>query len=171
MIYGGTKALNINRSIEIINLIDFKQRFEFYTDEVPLLTNFPIGSVIGEKVGIFSNNYTQQNSQKCFILGEPNKTIKMINERTDSAVVELNENTLLVLGGCRGRETSPQNLTEIITLDQLPVNGPDLGPDFPYTIKRQSICILTTLLLAKHGHNILSKAFIFTDNYKRFSSM
>ena len=93
MIYGGRKALDINRSIEIINLIDFKQRFEFYTDEVPLLTNFPIGSVIGEKVGIFSNNYTQQNSQKCFILGEPNKTINMINKRTDSAVVELNENS------------------------------------------------------------------------------
>ena len=129
MVYGGCRA---RQSVEIINLIDFKLRFEFLTDEMII---FPVGGVIDEKVVIFNNCYYQNPDQKCIVLGEPNKTIEMIGGRFDSAIVELNENALLILGGA----TSPQNSTEIIKFDQLPVNGPDLGPDFPFDIKRHSM--------------------------------
>ena len=45
-----------------------------------------------------------------------------------------------------------------------------LKTETPFSIKRQSIYVSTTISLVTHYHNISGKAFIQTECYKRFSS-
>ena len=65
-------------------------------------------------------------SQDCVVIGQPDKTIKMLEKRSSAAsvVLDLDQITLWVVGGNNGR--NKLSSTEFIKMDQPSANGPVL---------------------------------------------
>ena len=109
-------------------------------------------SIFGSTGGILQNqplicggsNMFDEITSEISIIGMPNHCFEMIMPRFNASSIVLNESKLWVTGGWN-HEDGMTNSTEIISLDQPPVPGPDL----PFTVIDHSMVLVdpTTIYL------------------------
>ena len=89
------------------------------------------------------DNATWNDTSNINIIGKPNHGLKMMHPRSLMSSVVLNKSKLWITGGIQRRSST--NSTEIISLDQPPVPGPDL----PFTVYEHSMVLVdpTTIYL------------------------
>ena len=131
--------------LEIIDLINTKLEPDIVVDESGsrivatggILKNQPL--ICG---GCESDNSSTSNVS---IIGMPNHCFKMMIPRRNASSVVLNESKIWVTGGTIGTTLTVEMSTEIISLDQPPVPGPDL----PFTVGDHSMVLVdrTTIYL------------------------
>ena len=136
------------RPLEIIDLINTELKSDF------VILNGNSASIVGTDSagGILQNqpvfcggldNATWNDTSNINIIGKPNHGLKMMHPRSLMSSVVLNKSKLWITGGIQRRSST--NSTEIISLDQPPVPGPDL----PFTVYGHSMVLVdsTTIYL------------------------
>ena len=128
-------------ALEIIDLINTKLKSDIVVDKN--------GSRIGATGGILQNQpliYGGQDGGKTnvSIIGMPNHCFEMMIPRSCMSSVILNESKIWITGGWSNNDGSLKS-TEIISLNQPPV----LGPDLPFTVCGHSMVLVdpTTIYL------------------------
>ena len=135
--------------LEIIDLINTKLKSNFgvlngNSSTVPWTGGATGGSLQNQPVfcgGL--DNATWYDTSNINIIGKPNHGLKMMHPRSLMSSVVLNKSKLWITGGIQRRSST--NSTEIISLDQPPVPGPDL----PFTVYGHSMVLVdsTTIYL------------------------
>ena len=134
MVPGGSKGAGWAVIVEIIDLIDTSKENEAYEDQ-SMARGSAFGGLLKNKplVGGGYNSLLGGFLQDCKIHCHPdNPSIKMLDRRFQSSCVVINQTKLYVTGGCIG---IGKKSTEILSLDQFPVKGPEL----PFSMSSHSM--------------------------------
>ena len=135
--------------LEIIDLINTKLKSNFGVLNGNSSTVAYTGAATGgslQNQPVFCgglDNATWNDTSNINIIGKPNHGLKMMHPRSLMSSVVLNKSKLWITGGIQRRSST--NSTEIISLDQPPVPGPDL----PFTVYHHSMVLVdpTTIYL------------------------
>ena len=121
-----THDAGLTNLIEIIDLINTELKTEVVVDENGLRGGAATGGILWNQPVICGGYDSDDNTKPdVSIIGAPRHCFEMMIPRRFSSSVVLNKSKLWVTGGI----SDPQNAemsTEIISLDQTPVPGPDL---------------------------------------------
>ena len=133
MVAGGSKGAGwaiIVDKVEIIDLIDTSKENEVYEDQ-SMARGSAFGGLLQNKLIVGGGyNPTLRNLQDYKIHCHPdNSLIKTLDKRFRSSCVVINQTKLYVTGG------SGKKSTEILSLDQFPVKGPEL----PFSMSSHSM--------------------------------
>ena len=133
MVPGGSKGAGwavIVDKVEIIDLIDTSKENEVYEDQ-SMARGSAFGGLLQNKLLVGGGyNPMLRNLQDCKILcHSDNSLIKTLDRRLQSSCVVINQTKLYVTGGI-GKKS-----TEILSLDQFPVKGPEL----PFSMSSHSM--------------------------------
>ena len=168
MVIGGFSKGDRNPPLEIIDLID--------TTSKPIIVIDTTGSRKGAIGGILQNkpvicggyDTDIKTIPNYSIIGMSNNDFKMMSPRDFSASIALNESKIWVTGGYSihfGKSNRYiTSTTEIISLDQPPV----AGPNFPFTVREHSMVLVnpTTIYLIGGFQNgeLSNKTWIFDQS-------
>ena len=138
-----------NPPLEIIDLINTKLKSDFVVLNGNSSTVASTGAATGgslQNQPVFCgglDNATWNDTSNIDIIGKPNHGLKMMHPRSLMSSVVLNKSKLWITGGIQRRSST--NSTEIISLDQPPVPGPDL----PFNVFWHSMVLVdpTTIYL------------------------
>ena len=130
MVPGGSKGAGWAVIVEIIDLIDTSKENEAYEDQ-SMARGSAFGGLLQNKLIVGGGyNPTLRNLQDYKIHCHPdNSLIKTLDRRFQSSCVVINQTKLYVTGG------SGKKSTEILSLDQFPVKGPEL----PFSMSSHSM--------------------------------
>ena len=133
MVAGGSKGAGwaiIVDKVEIIDLIDTSKENEVYEDQ-SMARGSAFGGLLQNKLLVGGGYNPMLGSlQDCKIHCHPdNSLIKTLDKRFQSSCVVIDQTKLYVTGG------SGKKSTEILSLDQFPVKGPEL----PFSMSSHSM--------------------------------
>ena len=138
LVVGGRSKDKENRPLEIIDLINTKSKPFIVVEKNSRRRDRAIGGILQNQPvicggGFYSPNYSDN---KISVIGMPNQHCfeMMIPSREDMSGVVLNETKIWITGGGCYNALSIRS-TEIVSLDQPPIAGPDL----PFTVKGHSM--------------------------------
>ena len=143
---GGRSKEDLNRPLEIIDLINTKSKPFIVVEENSRPRDRAIGEILQNQPlicggGFYSPNYSDN---KISVIGMPNQHCfeMMIPSREDMSGVVLNETKIWITGGGCYNALSIRS-TEIVSLDQPPIAGPDL----PFTVKGHSMVLVDPTMI------------------------
>ena len=127
---GGYSKENDNPPIEIIDLINTKLKSRIVVEENgPKSYHYATGGILQNQPLIFGGiDSTETSIENVSIIGMPNHSSKMMILRNNMSSIVLNKSKIYITGGNGGLPLPLRCLksTEIHSLDQPPVPGPDL---------------------------------------------
>ena len=148
--------------IEIIDLINTKLKSKIVVDEKASRRG-AIGGILQEQLFICGG--FGDSSRNISIIRQPQYCEKMMHPRRYMSSVVINETILWITGGMS--KSGPLKSTEIVSLNQPAVSGPDL----PFKVSHHSMVLVnptTIYLIGGYQNNQLSKKTWIIDPTKDF---
>ena len=142
---GGRSKDKENRPLEIIDLINTKSKPFIVVEENSRPRDRAIGGILQNQPVICGGGFLPNYSDnKISVIGMPNQHCfeMMIPSREDMSGVVLNETKIWITGGGCYNDLSIRS-TEIVSLDQPPIAGPDL----PFTVKGHSMVLVDPTMI------------------------
>ena len=134
-----------NPPLEIIDLINTKSKPFIVVEENSRPRDRAIGGILQNQLVICGGGFLPNYSDnKISVIGMPNEYCfeMMIPSREDMSGVVLNETKIWITGGGCYNALSIRS-TEIVSLDQPPIAGPDL----PFTVKGHSMVLVDPTMI------------------------
>ena len=128
------------RGHEIVDFRNPNANYKLLANIVPRV-DYATGGLLQNLPIVCGRHKMDNTAQNCFVVGQPEMEMKMIEKRSLAACVSLDPCTLWIVGGYNGNRFLRS--TEFIKLGQPSVKGPDLnvdsGNNFPLQISGHSM--------------------------------